>query len=188
MKRYIRAVICLIYTLVKFSILKLFHFKGFRFSLFNLISPFTEIEIGKSSELFLGRKVRMRSGSKVRTRKGAQIKIGCDTSLNHGCIVTAHEKILIGKSVQFGPNVVIYDHDHDFRVEDGLKNLKYKTSAVEIGDGTWIGANVVILRGTKIGKNCVVGAGSVLSGHNEYPDHSIIIQKRETEITHYNIN
>jgi acetyltransferase-like isoleucine patch superfamily enzyme len=49
---------------------------------------------------------------------------------------------------------------------------------VEIGDNSWVGANTIILRGTKIGKNCVVGAGCVISG--EYPDNSIITQKRET--------
>lgn len=37
---------------------------------------------------------------------------------------------------------------------------------------------VVILRGTKIGDNCVVGAGSVIKG--EYEDNTIIVQKRET--------
>jgi len=44
----------------------------------------------------------------------------------------------------------------------------------------WIGANTVILRGTTIGDNSVIGAGCVLKG--EYPAGAIIIQKRETTI------
>ena len=52
-----------------------------------------------------------------------------------------------------------------------------------IGDNSWIGCNVVILRGTSIGKNCIVGAGSVLKG--TYPDNSVIVQKRQTTATVY---
>lgn len=46
-----------------------------------------------------------------------------------------------------------------------------------------VGCNVVILRGTSIGKNCIVGAGSVLKG--TYPDNSVIVQKRQTTVTVY---
>lgn len=41
-----------------------------------------------------------------------------------------------------------------------------------IGDGCFIGMNSIILKGTEIGKNCVVGAGSVVSG--KWEDNSII--------------
>lgn len=179
MKKYIRAEICLIYSLVKFFFIKLFHMKDFRFTILNLISPFTEIEIGKKAKLSLGKMVRIRSGSKIKIRNGAEVQIGDNTFLNHGCMIISHAKIIIGEDVQFGPNVLIYDHDHDFRAKNGLKDLKYKTSPVYIGDNVWVGANVIILRGTRIGNNSVIGAGSVIKG--EYSNNALIIQKRETE-------
>ena len=43
---------------------------------------------------------------------------------------------------------------------------------VEIGDGTWIGENVCIL-GVKIGKNCVVGANSVVT--KNIPDYCVAV-------------
>lgn len=89
-------------------------------------------------------------------------------------MITAHQSIKIGSNVQIGPNVLIYDHDHDYK----SKNSKlYKSSEVDIGDNVWIAANVVILRGTKIGNDCVVGAGAILRGN--YPDNTTIVQKRE---------
>lgn len=180
MKKYIRCVICIIYSFIKFNFIKIFHFKNFKFSIYNLISPFTEIDISKNGKLFIGKFVKMRSGSKLRVRKNGEIKIGKNTSLNHSCIFTAHEKIIIGQDVQFGPNVLIYDHDHDFRQKDGLKDLKYKTSPVVIGDNVWIGANVVILRGSEIGHNCVIGAGSIIKG--KIIDNTVLIQKRENSM------
>lgn len=178
MKKYIRVVICLIFSLFKFCFIKIFHFERFKFTAFNLFSPLTEIDLGKKSTLKLGKFVRARSGSKIKIRDGAVVEVGENTSFNHGCIIVSYEKITIGKDVQFGPNVLIYDHDHDFRAKNGLKELKYKTSPVEIGNNVWIGANVIILRGTKIGDNCVVGAGSVIKG--EFESDTVIIQKRET--------
>ena len=75
------------------------------------------------------------------------------------------------------PNVQIYDHDHDYVCEGGIAKGKYITGPVEIGSNVWIGANCVILRGTKIGDNCVIGANSVVKG--EIPANSVVYQKRE---------
>ena len=180
MKKYIRAIICMIYSSIKFSCIKILKGQNFKFSFYNIISPFTEIELDRGAHISLGRKIKMRSGSKIRARKKAKINIADNVSLNYGCIITAHEEIKIGENTQFGPNVLIYDHDHDFREKNGLKDLKYKTSPVEIGDNVWIGANVIILRGSKIGNNCVVGAGSIIKG--EFEDNTLIVQKRENEI------
>jgi acetyltransferase-like isoleucine patch superfamily enzyme len=43
---------------------------------------------------------------------------------------------------------------------------------VAIGAGSWLGAGAVILPGTHLGRNCVVGAGAVV--HGEHPDHSVL--------------
>lgn len=51
---------------------------------------------------------------------------------------------------------------------------------VKIGNNVWIGANTIILRGTEIGDNYVIGAGCVVKG--KYNKGSVIIQKRKEEI------
>ena len=56
----------------------------------------------------------------------------------------------------------------------------YCYAPIIIGNDCWIGANTVILRGTKIGDNCVVGAGCVLKG--VFPTNSVIVQKRQTSV------
>ena len=47
-----------------------------------------------------------------------------------------------------------------------------KKRPIIIGDGCFIGSNSIILKGTNLGKNCVVGAGSVVS--SSFPDNVII--------------
>ena len=43
---------------------------------------------------------------------------------------------------------------------------------VEIGEGTWLGQNVCVL-GAKIGRQCVVGANSVVTTF--IPDHCVAV-------------
>lgn len=111
---------------------------------------------------------------------GGVLKIGDNVGFNTNCIISSHEYIEIGNSVEVGPNVCIYDHDHDLRCEGGVKAGRFVTSPVKIGEGTWIGANVIILRGAQIGNNCVIAAGSIVNGN--VPDNSTFIQKREKTI------
>lgn len=183
MNKYFRALGCLLTGMAKVVYNKVFHLRTFNASLINQISPSSEITIDFGGKLSLGKKFRLRDNAKLRVRKSAVCKIGNNSSFNSGCCVVCHDKIEIGDNVQFGPNVLVYDHDHDFRAEGGIKAMKYKTSPISIGNGCWIGANTVILRGTQLGENCVVGAGSVLNG--VYPDNSVIVQKRETIVKEY---
>lgn len=111
---------------------------------------------------------------------GGVLQIGNNVGFNTNCIISSHDNIFIGNNVEIGPNVCIYDHDHDVKCEGGIKSGNFITDPVSIGDNAWIGANVVILRGTKIGKNCIIAAGSIVKG--EIPDNSTYIQKREKVI------
>lgn len=186
MKKYFRSIIYILFSLVRFSIIKLFRFNNFDFFPVTFFSPFVEIEIGKRSFLKISRFVKAKSGVKIKIRNGANVHIGESTSFNHGCMLVSHEKIEIGKNVQIGPNVLIYDHDHDYRTAGGLKGLKYITSPVIVGNNVWIGANVIILKGTTIGSNCVIAAGSIIKGN--FPDNTVVLQKKETTILEGGVN
>lgn len=183
MNKYLRASICEGVTLLKFFYLKILHRKKFACSFINICSPLSEVEISKHGVIHLGKRLKMRSNCHLRVRGNGRLVLGDDVSLNYGDMIVCHEDIKIGNNVQFGPNVLVYDQDHDFRVKDGLKKLLYKTSPVEIGNNVWIGANTVILRGTKIGDNSVIGAGGIIKG--VYPANSVIYQKHALTIKSY---
>ena len=44
-----------------------------------------------------------------------------------------------------------------------------------IGDGTLIGIKAVVMNGAKIGRNCIVGAGALVTEGKEFPDGSMIL-------------
>lgn len=110
----------------------------------------------------------------VVARHGGKIEIGEATAMS-GTTVYAMQEIIIGKNVNIGVNCKIIDNDfHPLRAElrEPYDPDTIAKKAVFIDDDCFIGANSIILKGTRLGKNCVVGAGSVV--HGSWPDNSII--------------
>ncbi|MCD7738778.1 MAG: acyltransferase [Lachnospiraceae bacterium] len=180
MQRKLSNVISIVWSFFRLCIYKLFHISGLFFYPIERISPNVAIEIGNGGVLKLGRKVRIHSGGKIRVTRNAICTFGDNVKVNYGCMFFCLQEISIGEGTEFGPNVLVYDHDHDFRCEGGLKKEKFRYSPVKIGQNCWIGANTVILRGSVIGDNSVIAAGSVVTGN--VPADSILVQKRENTL------
>lgn len=87
-----------------------------------------------------------------------------------------YRKITIGQDVTISRDVLILNHD--FSITQGLKTVDKKQTGyflkeVKIGDNCFIGARAVLLPGTMIGKNSIVGAGTVVKGI--IPENSVVI-------------
>lgn len=177
MRHFLGNLISVGFSLVKFTLMKLVYQGRFTCYPIQRISPNVTVRVGKRAKLCLGRRVRVHSGSRLMAVAGGVLEIGDNCRFNYGCMIVCRCGIRIAPGVEFGPNVLIYDHDHDVRAEGGLKEGKFRRAPVVIGENSWIGANTVILRGTTIGANCVIGAGSVVKGR--IPDNTILVQKRE---------
>lgn len=107
-------------------------------------------------------------------RHGGRITIGENCGIS-GSTIYAMEEITIGRDVLVGGNCKIIDNDfHPLSASkrNPQRPEDIKKRPIRIGDGCFIGANSIILKGTTLGKNCVVGAGSVV--HGTWPDNSII--------------
>jgi acetyltransferase-like isoleucine patch superfamily enzyme len=180
MNKYVHAAYCVPFGILKMAWTKLFHIGSFKGPLISMVSPLTEISLDNGGTLEIGEKFKMRDGAKIRVRRGSVCRIGRNTSMNSNNMIACRERVIIGDNVQFSPNVLVYDHDHNFRTEDGVKAGKYNTASIEIGNNVWIGANTIILRGTKIGDNTVIAAGSIVKGI--VPAGVVFIQKRVQKI------
>jgi acetyltransferase-like isoleucine patch superfamily enzyme len=95
----------------------------------------------------------------------AQIVIGNNIGLT-GTTIVAAEYIEIGNRVQIGSNTTIVDTDfHPLDTEKRLTDfLSGNHAPVVVEDDVFVGMNVLILKGAKIGKGSVIGAGSVVTG------------------------
>lgn len=177
MRRFVANLVSVLYSFVRFSVMKIFCIKRFSCYWIERISPNVSVRVGTKARLELGKRIRIHSNSKIIASSTGYLKIEDDCRFNYNCMIVCRHSIHIKKGAEFGPNVLIYDHDHDFRAPGGLKAGKFKNAPVVIGENCWIGANAVILRGSNIGDNCVIGAGCIVNG--DVPDNTILVQKRE---------
>lgn len=173
MSRYITGLINIISWNIKILLLKIIHGSNLNVTKHGFVSPNTNIVMQKGTKLRVGDKINLKSNCELLLRKKANVTIGNNVFMNKGCMVVSWDKVTIGDNVQFGPGVLVYDQDHDYRAKGGLASEEYKTSPVNIGNNVWIGANCIILRGVNIEDNCVIAAGTVVH-RGVYPNNSII--------------
>lgn len=93
---------------------------------------------------------------------GYNIEIGENFYANHNLVILDGNKVKFGDNVFIGPNCGFYTAGHPLDAETRNKGLEY-AKKIEIGNNVWIGGNVVVLPGVKIGDNAVIGAGSVVT-------------------------
>ena len=127
--------------------------------------PGSILEIGEGSIV---------EGSLVSERDGACIVIGRNTFIG-GSLLASALRIEVGDDVLISWGCNIVDHNshaigwklrqHDVR--DWYRGKKdwadVLIEAVKIGNKSWIGLNVIILKGVEVGEGAVVAAGSVVT-------------------------
>ena len=93
-----------------------------------------------------------------------------------GCTIYSMDSIIIGRNTDIGSGCKIIDNDfHPLPYSQRYPKEqldKVKKRPIVIGEGCFIGANSIILKGTTLGQNVIVGAGSVVCG--SFPDNVII--------------
>jgi len=102
--------------------------------------------------------------SRVNDPKGISIEDSSESNTvyqcfasSNGCYMNAYNGIKVAINVMLASGVKLISANHDFK--DRAKHIK--TNPIILEENVWLGVNVVILPGVKIGKNSIVGAGSV---------------------------
>lgn len=90
-----------------------------------------------------------------------------------------YKQTYIGDNVVISKDVLILNHDYS--ITCGLRSIgeeigeseAYWLKDIRIGDNVFVGARTILLPGTTIGNNCIIGAGSVVKG--SVPSNSIVV-------------
>lgn len=113
-----------------------------------------------------------------------------DVIIGERCVVGIGSVIIgpveIHDDVILAQHVVVSGLNHNYLdIKTPISNQGVTTKPTVIRSGTWIGANVSILAGVSIGRNCVIGAGSVVT--KDLPDYSLAIGNPARVIKYFDL-
>jgi acetyltransferase-like isoleucine patch superfamily enzyme len=106
-------------------------------------------------------------------KKNAELIIDSNVGISNSAICV-HKFVYIGPNVLIGGGCKIYDTDfHSLGFKDRIVNgdVDIKVSPVFIEEGCFIGAGTTILKGVRVGRFSVIGAGSVVT--KDIPENEI---------------
>lgn len=123
--------------------------------------------------LEIGRWVHIGDGSSLRCHEGS-LRIGDKVVFGRNSTVNCYLDVEIGAATLIADWVYVVDFDHVMSdVHRPIKDQGIVKSPVRIGPDTWIGVKVTVLRGTRVGRGCVLGAHAVVRGDVE--DYGIAV-------------
>lgn len=125
-----------------------------------------------STGFILGDRLTLRSGVTINAlgslkASSGRLEIGKNVGFSDGCLIEVRGNISIGDNAIFGPGVKIFSENHGTKVSSSKVpfNLQEESrKSVSVGVNVWVGANAVILAGSKIPDNTIIAANSVVTG------------------------
>ena len=172
----------LLIGILKISIYKIIYNTRIKFDSIPKINNSFRIAIKKGSKLIIVINLRLRYNVSFRIYNEGKVKIGNNCFFNDGCSINCQQNISIGDNLICGQNVMIFDHDHDYK-----NNInEFVKKEISIGNNVWIGANCIILKGVTIGDNVVIAAGTTVN--KNIPTNTLIYQEKnikKKEIINY---
>jgi acetyltransferase-like isoleucine patch superfamily enzyme len=135
------------------------------------VCPGVTFEIGREATVHLGRWSWIGHGCKIRAHEG-EVRIGAKTVLGQECTITAFQHVSIGRECIVADRVMLIDFDHGVvEHERPVREQGIYKRDVRVGHNVWIGYGVSILRGTRVGDNCVLGTSAIVT--KDVPDNAV---------------
>lgn len=120
---------------------------------------------GENNILHIGKNCDLNNLSIIMDNNNGRISIGEKTTCGKTQIVSLEPyDILIGKNCMISYDVEIRNTDSHRMIDSRTKEWINKGRKIEIKDNVWIAMRSIILKGSTIEKNSIIGAGSIVSG------------------------
>jgi acetyltransferase-like isoleucine patch superfamily enzyme len=135
----------------------------------SIIRRSSRMDVLPYSKFTLGRNAIIEDFCTINNGVG-DVEIGNDTLIGIGNVIIG--PVLIGNNIIIAQHVVISGLNHEYEsIELPISKQPVNKKQIVIDDDCWIGANVVITSGVRIGKHSVIAAGSIVT--KDVPSFSI---------------
>ncbi len=114
-------------------------------------------------------------GSKISVLKSGTLIIGNRFSVSANSTIICADSITFGDDVLFSWEILVMDTDFHPTVKADTKEINYDlTNPIYLGNNTWVGTRCLILKGTKVPHNTIIGAGSLLNKTYEIEENTLL--------------
>ena len=104
--------------------------------------------------------------------KNGDIVIEDRANIGFNCEIFSASRVRVGKDTLIAAYTYLVGGDHLYdRIDVPVLQQGRTATGIEIGDGAWLGAHVVVTDGSAIGRDAIIGAGAVVVG--EVPEFAI---------------
>jgi acetyltransferase-like isoleucine patch superfamily enzyme len=104
--------------------------------------------------------------------KNGDIEIDEGANIGFNCEIFSASRVHVGKNILMAAYTYLVGGDHLFdRTDIPVLQQGRTARGIDVGDGVWLGAHVVVTDGSTIGRDAIVGAGAVVVG--DIPEFAI---------------
>lgn len=124
------------------------------------------LNMGPNAKMIINGNTQIMKGCFIEIMRGAVFELGARTSFNEQTRIKVSKRLYVGNDSIFAYKSFIIDSDvHKIAKKGDLEKITANdiTKEIIVEDHVWIGTNVIILKGVKIGSGSVIGAGSVVT-------------------------
>jgi acetyltransferase-like isoleucine patch superfamily enzyme len=121
----------------------------------------------------IGDKSRIYRDTIIETDRNGSLTIGERSSIHPRGQINAYvEPIRIGSGVMIAPNCALYSYNHGVAPNLPIRKQPLESNGpIVIEDDAWLGVNVTVLSGVRIGRGAIIGANSLVT--KDIPDGAI---------------
>ena len=133
---------------------------------------------GRTIRTSLLRRMGAHIGSDVTVHGGvyvtrpSNLRIGTGTFVNRNCYLDLEGVLTLGRNVTVGHGATFVTTHHELGTADHRCGASWGVP-IDVGDGSWLGANVTILPGVVVGRGAIVGANALVV--TDVPDNALVV-------------
>ncbi len=120
--------------------------------------------VKKRKKIFLGNDVRIFPNMRAEVHRDGYIRFEGDNSIGQNLHIISGGELIIGYGTTISSNVFISNVDHTFIQGESAVKTDLIIKETKIGKNCFIGTGAVILPGTILGDNVIVGANTTVKG------------------------
>jgi acetyltransferase-like isoleucine patch superfamily enzyme len=88
------------------------------------------------------------------------VNIGHSVGIFEGTVINPSERVTIGNNVGIGAECLLWTHGAWL---NPLEGFPFEFAEISIGNNVWLPARSIMLPGTNVGDDCVIGTGSIIT-------------------------